>query len=467
MSWNMRGANNLFICAAFIATYSAGYQMRAHSEAAESSRWVPAHAQASTVIPLRQASDGHLIAQTDSGKSGTTAYKPDLKPYETLDEVRRAIKDNFLRTKVDETELTYGAIRGMLRSLNDRFTRFLSPEDYDQFKVGTDGQWTGIGARIDLKDDYTGSTSSAPFGSSRPFIVEPIEGGPASKAGLLKDDVILAVDGRNTGDMSDEVVANYIKGVQGTVVKLKIERKLPAPVGTGRDRFFKVFDVSLTRDVIEIHPVKLTWLDDRIAWLRLDEFNKKSDTEMTNALKEVQKGPDGKGPARGLVFDMRGNPGGLLDVAVDVGSRFIENGPIVFTRERNGSERSLNAEAKRYMNLQMPIIILIDKYSASAAEIVTGAMKDKNIATVVGETSYGKASVQVLVELRNGGALVLTTAKYLTPSKHDITDKGITPDVAVKATAEDEKEGRGAQLQKAIALIKEKTTTAVAANAPN
>jgi carboxyl-terminal processing protease len=177
---------------------------------------------------------------------------------------------------------------------------------------------------------------------------------------------------------------------------------------------------------------------------------------MGEALKEMQKGPDGQGPAKGLILDMRNNPGGLLDVAVDVGSRFISSGPIVYTRERNGSERALSAEANRFMNLKLPVVVLVNKYSASAAEIVTGALKDKDLATVVGETTYGKASVQVLVELKNGGALVITTAKYLTPAKHDISEKGIAPDFAVKPTDEDEKTGRGDQLKKAQALIKEK-----------
>ncbi len=183
---------------------------------------------------------------------------------------------------------------------------------------------------------------------------------------------------------------------------------------------------------------------------------------MTAAIQQIRAGEKGEGPAKGLVLDMRNNPGGLLDVAVNIASRFVPSGPVVYTRERNGEERALNAENKRYANLKMPIVILINKFSASAAEILTGAMKDKDLATVVGEHSYGKASVQVLIELKNGGALVLTTAKYLTPSKTDISDKGILPDVAVTASAEDESSGRGAQLQKAVALIKQKNATPAA-----
>jgi carboxyl-terminal processing protease len=160
---------------------------------------------------------------------------------------------------------------------------------------------------------------------------------------------------------------------------------------------------------------------------------------------------------------MRDNPGGLLDVAVKIGSRFVADGPIVYTRERDGSEEHLDAQRDRYLGLKMPIVVLVNNYSASAAEVVTGALKDDGVATVVGEQSYGKASVQVLLRLKNGGALIITTAKYLTPAKRDISEKGITPDIVVKASAEDEKNGRGAQLDRAVAFIREKNNVAIAA----
>jgi carboxyl-terminal processing protease len=401
------------------------------------------------------------FAGTQAQAAGKT-YKPDLRPYETFEEVRRAIKENYVKTEINETQLTYGAVRGMLRSLDDRFTRFMTPEEYAKFNEDTNAEFTGIGARIDIKDDYYGSPASKPYGATRPYIVEPIDGGPAAKANLQKNDVILEINGKSTAEMSVDATVAFIKGERGTPVKLKIERRT-AEKNPKPENAWKVIEISLVRDIIEVHPVKLEWLPERIAWIRLDEFNKKSDGEMTKALQDAQKGPDGKGPAKGIVFDMRNNPGGLLDVAVDISSRFVKSGPVVYTKERTGQERSLDAESKRFLNLKMPIVILINNYSASASEIVAGALKDKGLATVVGEHSYGKASVQVLVDLKNGGALVITTAKYLTPSKRDISEKGIVPDVTVKASAEDDASGRGEQLQKAIALIKEKTATAGAA----
>ncbi|HVF10203.1 MAG TPA: S41 family peptidase, partial [Abditibacteriaceae bacterium] len=359
MTRRMRLIYSSVMVAAVLAAFSAGYGMRAQ---AERSQWTPPGSHAWPIISLVRTAEGVVMSKASSSKS--PSYKPNLKPYEVLDEVRHAIKDNFVRTRIDETDLTYGAVRGMLRSLGDRFTRFLSPEEYDEFKVKNDGEFVGIGARIDLKEDYTGSSAAKPYGASRPYIVEPIDGGPADKAGLQRDDVILSINGRSTADLSENSVVLFIRGVRGTPVRLKIERKAKAAPGAGRDAAFKVLDVTLTRDVIEIHPVKLEWLPDRIAWLRLDEFNKKSEAEMTAALRQLQKGENAQGAARGLILDMRDNPGGLLDVAVDIGSRFIGSGPIVYTRERDGSERPLNAEHDRFLNLKIPIVVLINKYSA-------------------------------------------------------------------------------------------------------
>ena len=435
----MKSLSRFAVGAAFAlsltAAFGAGYATR-DTQLPAQWRW-PATASASA--PLTRTADSNVLAQNIATDKGARAYKPDLRPYETLDEVRRAIKDNFVKPKeVDDTELTYGAIRGMLRSLGDRFTRFMTPEDYNEFLVSNKGEFTGIGARIDLKADYAGSPQAKPYGASRPYIVEPIDGGPALKAGLKRNDVILAIDGKSTADMSEDATVAYIRGTRGTGVKLTIERKLNSPKDP-KEIKYNTFDIDLRRDIIAMHPVTFEWLPGNIAWLKLDEFNEKTDAEVGEALKKVKAGHNGA-PTKGLIFDMRGNPGGLLTAAVDVGSRFINKGPIVITRERDGKENALQAEKERYMNLEVPIVVLVDKFSASAAEIVTGALKDDKIATVVGEKTFGKASVQVLVDLKNGGALVITTAKYLTPSKVDISDKGVAPDVMVAASAEDEKE---------------------------
>ena len=459
--------NTMLATMSVLLAFGAGYAFSGARQA-NSSGWSPPSNPVARLIRTADGSMSAAVTGQDNGKA--RAFKPDLKPYETLEEVRQAIKENFVKTKVDDTELTYGAVRGMLRSLDDRFTRFLTPKEYTDFNERTSAEFVGIGAHISVKDDYRGGPQSKPFGAARPYIVKPIDGSPAAKAGIKQDDVILAVNGNSTADLSDEATVAAIRGLRGTKVKIKIERlipnKDPKNVDHSRrdgssDGTFQVLDLEIPRDLIELNPVELQWLPNNVAWLRLDEFNKKSDEEIGNALKEVEKGNQGKA-AKGLILDMRNNPGGLLDVAVDVGSRFIPSGPIVYTRERTGSEQSLNAEPKRFMNLKLPIVVLINRYSASAAEIITGALKDKDVATVVGETTFGKASVQVVIELKNGGALIMTTAKYLTPSKTDISEKGIAPDFAVQSSDEDEKTGRGAQLQKAVAVIEGKVDPAKA-----
>ncbi len=466
-NWKSKWSFGIIGALAMMVAFGAGYQVRAQQAYAESARWIPPSP--SPVLALVRGANGLRLADSDSPAVGPRqastkprSYKPDLKPYEMLDEVRRAIRDNFVKTEVDETEITYGAIRGMLTALGDRFTRFLTPEEYEEFQVKSDGEFTGIGARIDTIAKYAGSPASKPYNASRPVIVEPIEGSPAAKAGIEKGDVILAIDGRSTANMSDDAVVSFIKGIEGTKVKLKIERLLK-PKNPKDDPQYKNFDADITRGLIEMHPVTLKWLPNGVAWLKLEEFNKKSEPEIKAALQKLQTGPDGK-PAIGLILDLRDNPGGLLDVAVDIGSHFIADGPIVYTRERDGSEQSLNANRKLFLNLKMPIVVLINKFSASASEILAGALKDKNIATIVGEHSYGKASVQVIVELKNGGALVMTTAKYLTPGRHDITEKGISPDITVESNEADDDptNGNGAQLQKAIQVIEGKSTATVA-----
>ncbi len=450
--------------AALFVAFGAGYSVRAQGE----SDWIPP--QPSPVFALIHTDEGNRLAQNFPVKNGErladrsdssvtsstrTSTRTNIKPYQTLDEVRRAIHDNFVHPDVSDEELTFGAIRGMLSSLGDRFTRFMTPDEYTDFKEKNEGDFIGIGARIDLKDNYIGSPQARPLNASRPYIVEAMDGSPAQRGGIQAGDVILEIDGHSTANQSADAVVTNIKGVRGTVVNLKIERKLKT-AEMNRDSVYKVFDLALKRDMIVDHPVKLEWLANNVAWLRLSEFNERSDDEMSAALAQVQRGPNGM-PARGLIFDMRDNPGGLLNSAVSIGSRFIPEGPIVSTRERTGQIIPMNAQHKLFLGLKIPIVVMVNNYSASAAEIVTGALKDRHAATVVGEQSYGKASVQVLVEMKNGGALVITTAKYLTPLGHDISDKGITPDVMVKANAADLNTGRGAQLARAIAIIHQKT----------
>jgi carboxyl-terminal processing protease len=352
-------------------------------------------------IPLVNTEHGQRYVDNSLGQgkamevAGTKrTYKPDLKPYEALEEVRRAIRDNFVRTKIDDEQLTYGAIRGMLHSLGDRFTRFLTPEEYKKFSENNNGDFTGIGARIDLIEEYRGSVSAKPFGASRPYIVEPMEGGPAKKAGLQKNDVILEIGGKSTAEMSENAVVQYIRGERGHQGFTENRARRKNRQAGSRQCFQNLrYRCDARRDRSASGYAGMVAQSHRMD--SIGRVQQESDKEMGEALQKLRTGPkneDGtpQGPARGLVFDLRDNPGGLLDAAIDIGSRFISEGPIVYQRERDGSEQSLNAERSRYMNLKVPIVVLVNNYSASAAEVVTGALKDKALRRLLANKAMAK-----------------------------------------------------------------------------
>jgi len=448
---NQLWATRLMLGLAIALAFGAGYGFRAQVN--ESGRWLPPSKRLSSYLSLPKTGHNELFASSATADQiSSAANKADSQPYELLNEVRRDIKENFYKQDVTEKQLTYGAIRGMLASLDDRFTRFMTPEDYQQFQVKNEGEFVGIGVSISTIDKYVGDPAAHLLPTSRPLVVKLIDDGPAQKAGFRKDDVLINVDGHDTANLSLDTVVSYIQGKSGTSLNVTVERKITAS-DSAEKPVFKKLNLTVVRNVIEVHPVHLNWLPKDIAWLQLDEFNKRSDEEMTKALNAVKSGSDGNGPAKGLIIDMRNNPGGLLDSVVSIASSFVKSGPIVFTHERTGEMRSMNAQTKRYLNLKIPIVVLVNNYSASAAEILTGALKDNKLATVVGEHTYGKASVQVLLDLSDGGALAITTAHYLTPAKHDISNKGIAPDVVVKANDADNADGRGDQLHKAMAIV--------------
>jgi carboxyl-terminal processing protease len=447
---NPHWATRLMLGLAIVLAFGAGYGFRAQVN--ESGRWLPPSNRLSAYLSLPDHKPEQLFAATANAGQMAATGKSDVQPYALLDEVRRDIEENFYKRDVTEKQLTYGAIRGMLASLDDRFTRFMTPEDYQEFQIKNEGEFVGIGARISTVEKYVGDPAAHRLPTTRPVIVSPIDGGPAETAGVQTDDVLLNVAGHDTANMSLDTVVSYIRGKSGTPLNITVERKTPSSTDAEHPTF-QTLKFTIIREVIEVHPVHLNWLPKGIAWLQLDEFNKKSDEEMTKALNAVKNGSDGNGPAKGLIIDMRNNPGGLLDSVVAIASRLVPSGPIVFTHERTGEMRAMNAQKNRYLGLKIPIVVLVNNYSASAAEILTGALKDNNLATIVGEHTYGKASVQVLLDLSDGGALAITTAHYLTPAKHDISNKGIAPDVAVKASDADKSDGRGDQLHKAMAII--------------
>ncbi|MCL5103697.1 MAG: S41 family peptidase [Armatimonadetes bacterium] len=335
--------------------------------------------------------------------------------------------------KINERDLTYDAIRGMLHALGDPFTRFLDPDEYKKMREENEGNFTGIGAQLDTNK------------KGEVYVKEPLEDTPAYRAGVKSNDVIVAVNGKPIKGKEIEDVVKMIRGKEGTVVKLTLRRP-------GQN---KLLNFAITREIVQFRMVKSRMLDskNKIGYIRLYQFNEKSDEQFDQALAALEKSH-----MKGLVFDLRGNPGGLLQIAVDIGSRFIESGPVVIIQERGGQRNPMYVEEDKHNHRRYPLVVLVDKSSASASEIVSGAIKDDGVGTLVGTTTFGKGRVQTIMPLRDGSAVAITTAKYLTPKGIDIHKKGIKPDIIVEASDnfDPNDPATDIQLAKGIQVIKVK-----------
>ncbi|GIV17667.1 MAG: peptidase [Armatimonadota bacterium] len=352
---------------------------------------------------------------------------------------------------VNEKQLTYTAIRGMLAALHDPYTRFMDPNEYRSMQEDTRGDFFGIGAQLQEKDGQV-------------VIYRPIEGSPADKAGVKAGDVIIEVDRKPIAGMRVDDVVKKIRGPRGTKVELTIRRKGEA----------KPLHIAIVRDLIT-SPVAYAYMEDEklgIGRVRLEQFNEKCDQMLVQKVRELEA----KG-LRALILDLRYNPGGLLNVAVDVASRFIDNGVVVLIQEKNGQVTKLFAERGRAFK-PYPLVVLVNEWSASASEIVAGAIRDNKRGVIVGETTFGKGLVQTIFQLQDNSAVAITTAKYLTPSGYDLNRKvdpdgkeikrgGIQPDIVVKQSEEmtdiDDR-AHDVQLQRAIEYLREKLTTPVVAS---
>ncbi|MHB0999642.1 MAG: S41 family peptidase [Armatimonadota bacterium] len=338
--------------------------------------------------------------------------KLELPPIETYWNTFSYLDSNYFGKRVDlsgkkitSREMTYNAIRGMLKSLGDRYTRFLDPEDFDRIQQENRGDFEGIGAELDVQNGRT-------------FIKKPIKGSPAVKAGLHAGDIILKVDEHLIQGMDIDEVVKLIRGKGGTKVHLTIKRKdVPKPM---------VF--TIIRDTIPFTIVESKMADDagKIGYIALRQFNEKSDQQFDEAMSDLEE----KG-MRGLILDLRGNPGGLLDVAVEVGSRFIDNGDIVIIKQGE-RETPLEVDPRQHNHKMYPLAVLINGSSASASEILAGAIQDHKVGTIIGTESFGKGLVQTIINLEDGSAVSITTAKYLTPAGRDVNKNKIQPDIVVE-----------------------------------
>lgn len=317
-------------------------------------------------------------------------------------QVLRLIENNYV-TEVSPKDLIYGAINGMLNAL-DPYSSLMKPEEFKELEIETKGTFTGIGIEITIKDDVI-------------TVVAPIEDTPAWRAGIQPGDKILKIDDKPTKGMSLTEAVKLLRGPKGTKVTITIMRD-------GKD----IKEITLVRDVIPIRSVKHKVLEPGYAYLRITNFQEKTHQELVKALEELEKNG-----LKGLILDLRYNPGGLLSSAIEVADEFLDKGIIVSVRGR-AKDSQMNFEAKPNppeRKHSYPIVILINHGTASASEIVTGALKDHKRALVLGQKSFGKGRVQTVIPLDDGYAVKLTTAFYYTPNGTCIDKTGITPDIEI------------------------------------
>ena len=345
---------------------------------------------------------------------------------------------------VDETEpkeVIYGAVRGMLRAL-DPHSSFMDPESYREMQVETSGSFGGLGIEITIRDDQL-------------TVVAPIEGTPAWRAGIQPGDRIVKIEGLATKDMSLPDAVKRMRGPKGTKITITV----------AREGLKEQIDVSLMREVIQVQSVKSQELEPGIGYIRVRQFQERTAPDLVTAVEKFEK----TGRLGGLIVDVRSNPGGLLSSAVEVSEEFLGDGKlIVYTegRVRNQNMR-FTAHAKHAIT-EVPLVVLVNQGSASASEIVAGAIQDHGRGVVIGQQTFGKGSVQTIIPLADGSGLRLTTARYFTPKGRSIHGKGITPDIVIDPPkdegsvprpgtpppSEAEMMKKDVQLQRAIEILK-------------
>jgi carboxyl-terminal processing protease len=322
----------------------------------------------------------------------------------------QAIRQSLLNKNYTSREQAYSALRAALEKLEDPYTRFMDPKQYEALSNQTSGELSGVGIRLELNDQTKVLT-----------VVEPIENSPALKAGIQAGDRIVAIDGKQTKGMTVEDASNLIRGDVGTKVTLLIERE-------GQNKL----TVPITRARIELPTVRYTLNQagkNRIGYIRLNEFSSHAAEQMRRAIQDLSAQK-----VNGFVLDLRSNPGGLLQASIDISRMWMNQGSIVKTVDRKGNDEQIAANQTALTKL--PMVILVDGNSASSSEILTGALKDNGRAVVVGSQTFGKALVQSVHSLSDGSGLAVTIAHYYTPNGTDISHKGITPDVKFDLTDE-------------------------------
>ena len=314
----------------------------------------------------------------------------------------RTIIDSKYISEVNEKDLVNGAIKGYVEGLGDDYTQYFTKEEMEEFKTETEGNYVGIGIYM-----YQNTEDNTVV------ILTPIEGSPAEEAGILPGDIIKKVDGVEYTGEDFEKISTYIKGKEGSTVKLEIERE------------GKILDFEIERRKIDLYPIKSEVLENNIGYINITSFDEDSGKEFKNAYNELNK----KG-IKSLIIDLRNNGGGIVDEALEIADYILEkNATILITKDKN--ENEVIEKSTKKPIIKVPIVALVNENTASASEILTAALKENGKATVVGEKTYGKGVIQELITLSDGSGIKITTEEYYTPNRNKINEVGITPDKEV------------------------------------
>ena len=337
------------------------------------------------------------------------------------------IHDRFPdKERVDNQRMIEGAISGMVESLQDPHTRFFTQEEAKDFIRSMEGEFEGVGMKIDIRDENL-------------QVIAPIKETPAYRAGLRSGDKILKIDGISTADMTTEEAVAHIRGPKGTEVVLIIFR----------EEWNENREIRIKRDVIKVPSLSWELLEQNIAYLKLYYFMERTENDFTNTANEILASP-----AEKIILDLRDNPGGYLDVAKNITGWFLNRGQVIVIQDfGEGKQEIFRSRGPGHFS-KYPVIILINEGSASGSEILAGALRDNRGIKIIGETSFGKGSVQELTPLKEGASLKITIANWLTPNGELIANKGLKPDIVVEKTTEDLKQDKDPQLDKAIEIIK-------------
>lgn len=344
--------------------------------------------------------------------------------YNLFSDVLETIRSKYFKQPISEKDLFYGAIKGMVSGLKDPYSAFFEPDEANKLKTELAGSFEGIGAEITSRKNII-------------VIVAPLEGTPADHAGLKPNDEVYSIDGTETLGMTTDEAVSRIRGKKGTEVKLLIMRK-----GWEKPKEFVI-----KRDVINLITVSSEIKDNKIAYLRISYFNDKTTIEFDKAIRKVLAASP-----KAIILDLRNNPGGYLYSAVEIAGAWTGKKVIVYEKSRDGREQEhLSNTEMKFKDL--PTIVLVNEGSASGSEILAGALQDYGLAKLVGTKTFGKGTVQELVEFADGSMVKITVAQWLTPKKRVIEEKGIEPDIKVELSEKDIEEGKDVQLEKAMEML--------------